>query len=406
LIPSNTTRFIAKTLAGLESVLASELLELGATEIEILTRAVAFTGTKETVYKANYLCRTAIKILVPLAEFEATTNDELYEGVKRVEWDTIMSFRDTFVVEAVLVNSAFTHSHYISLKVKDAVADWFVEKFKRRPDVDKDNPDISLSLFVSGKNCILYLDSSGEPTYKRGYRQAIGLAPINEALAAGMIMLTGWDKQVNFVDPFCGSGTFLIEAAMLAQNIPAGQFRNEYGFMKWRDFDRTMWNQVKSDAARRIKKQECEIFGSDMSAMAVDHSKQNLKKARLLDDVTLRKARFEETSFDGPGVLISNPPYGERMKNDDIVALYKSIGDTLKKHYLGFDAWIITSDLFALKHLGLHPSRKIHLFNGPLECRFNKFEIYQGSRKASKQGLAADENQQAGEVSANETGLE
>lgn len=387
MIPPSTTRFIAKTLAGLEPVLAAELEQLGASDLEVLTRAVAFTGSKETVYKANYLSRTAIKILVPLAEFEASTNDELYEGVKKVDWDTIMSFRDTFVVEAVLVNSAFTHSHFISLKVKDAVADWFVEKHKRRPDVDKENPDISLSLFVSGRKCILYLDSSGEPTYKRGYRQSVGLAPINEALAAGMIMLTGWNGETNFVDPFCGSGTLLIEAAMIAQNIPAGQYRNEYGFMKWRDFDRSMWNQIKSDAAKKRKEQDCEIFGSDMSAQAIDNAKQNLKKARLNDDVTLRRAKFEDTSFDGPGIMVSNPPYGERLKSEDIVALYKSIGDTLKKNYLGFDAWIITSDLFALKHLGLHPSRKIHLFNGPLECRFNKFEIYEGSRKASKNPL-------------------
>ena len=381
LIPQNAKQFVAKTLAGLEPLLEKELLDAGATGTEILTRAVAFTGTRETVYKANYLCRTAIKILVPLTEFQAGDNDALYQGVKQVEWDKVMDYRDTFVVEAVLVNSEFQHSHFISLKVKDAIADWFTEKFNRRPSVDRENADISISLYVNGTDCTLYLDSSGEPLFKRGYRAATGLAPMSEVLAAGLIQLSGWDGSVNFVDPFCGSGTLLIEASLLAKNIPAGQFRKGFGFMRWRDFDRTLWNDIKAEAQKKIQPQECEIFGSDMSVRAIQSSAENIRRAGLKDEITLRQSKFEDTSFDGPGMMVSNPPYGERLMHNDIVSLYKSIGNTLKNNYLGFDAWIITSDFQALKHVGLHPNRKIPMFNGPLECRFAHFEIYEGSRK-------------------------
>lgn len=382
MIPKDAHRFIAKTLAGLEPLVEQELIACGARNTELLTRAVAFEGDRETVYKANYLSRLAIKILVPLIHFEADTNETLYEGVRQYDWDTVLDYRDTFVVEAVLVNSVFTHSHFISLKVKDAVADWFTDKYRRRPNVDRENADIGLSLYVNGKECTLYLDSSGDPLFKRGYRVATGQAPISEVLAAGLIRLSGWDQKVNFVDPFCGSGTLLIEAAMMAHNIPAGQFRKGFGFMRWRDFNRMLWNDVKSDARRKRTPQECEIFGSDKSNRAIQIAAENIRRTGLMDEITLRESRFEDTAYDGPGVVVTNPPYGERLQHDDIVGLYRTIGDVLKKNYQGFDAWIITSDFFALKHVGLHPACKIPLFNGPLECRFAHFEIYEGSRKA------------------------
>ena len=385
MIPPQTRQLVAKTLSGLEDLLAAELEALGATGIQRLTRAVAFEGDKALIYKANYQSRYAIKILVPLVEFEAATVEELYEGVKRYDWEQLMTFRDTFVVESVLVNAPFDHSHYISLKVKDAVADWFNEKYHRRPSVSKDNADIHLSLYVNRTHCTLYLDSSGEPLFKRGYRVAVGEAPISEVLAAGLIGLTGWKGEVNFVDPFCGSGTLLIEAAMQAQNIPAGQYRQHFGFMRWRDFDRLLWNDIKSDARKRRRNQEVEIFGSDMDEKALQNAHKNVRRAGLENDITLNRADFRETSFDGPGVLVCNPPYGERLKPDDIVALYKSIGDTLKHNYKGFDAWIISSDFYAFKHIGLKPKPKFTLYNGPLECRFARFEIYEGSRRARYQ---------------------
>ncbi|GAB6278200.1 MAG: THUMP domain-containing protein [Lentimicrobium sp.] len=384
LIPPNTHLFVAKTLAGLEEALEQELKELGATNTQILTRAVSFEGTRETIYRANYHCRTAIKILVPLIQFKASSNEELYEGVRSFQWDQMMSFRDTFMVETVLVHSAFQHSHFISLKTKDAVADWFTDKYKRRPNVDRENPDIRLSLYIHQDECTLYLDSSGDPLFKRGYRLAQGPAPMSEVLAAGLIKLSGWNGEVNFVDPFCGSGTLLTEAALIAHNLPAGLFRKSFGFMHWRDFDRTLWNDIKADARKRKRNQECEIFGSDISEEAITIASKNIHRAGFSNEITLKKARFEDTSFDGPGVLVTNPPYGERLQTNDIVALYKSIGDTLKHNYKGFDAWIITSDFFALKNLGLHPTKKITLYNGPLECRFAHFEIYEGSRKQKK----------------------
>ncbi len=390
MIPSHTKQFVAKTLAGLEDLLAAELESMGATSINKLTRAVAFEGDKAMIYKANYLSRYAIKILVPLVEFEAATVDELYHGVKQYPWEQLMTFRDTFVVEAVLVNSSFDHSHYISLKVKDAVADRFNEKYHRRPSVSKDNADMHLSLYVYRTHCTLYLDSSGEPLFKRGYRVAVGEAPISEVLAAGLIGLTGWKGEVNFVDPFCGSGTLLIEAAMQAQNIPAGQYRPHFGFMRWRDFERMLWQDIQSDARKRTRNQEVEIFGSDIDEKALLNAQKNIRRAGLENDITLKKADFRKTSFDGPGIMVSNPPYGERLKPDDIVALYKSIGDTLKHHYKGFDAWIISSDFHAFKHIGLKPKPKLTLFNGPLECRFARFEIYEGSRKARYQPSATE----------------
>lgn len=385
MIPSPIRPLVAKTLAGLEDLLAAELKVMGATQIQKLTRAVAFTGDKALIYQANYLSRYAIKILMPLTEFEADTVEELYEGVKRYDWDNLMTFRDTFVVETVLVKAPFDHSHYISLKVKDAVADWFNEKYHRRPSVSKDNADIHLSLYVNRNQCTLYLDSSGEPLFKRGYRVAVGEAPISEVLAAGLIGLTGWKGEVNFVDPFCGSGTLLIEAAMLAQNIPAGQYRQHFGFMRWRDFDRLLWNDIKSDARKRRRAQEVEIFGSDIDEKALQNARKNISRTGLENDITLNRADFRETSFDGPGVMVCNPPYGERLKPDDIVTLYKSIGDTLKHNYKGFEAWIISSDFYAFKHIGLKPKPKLTLYNGPLECRFARFEIYEGSRKARYQ---------------------
>lgn len=390
MIPSTTRPLVAKTLAGLEDLLANELEALGATHIRKLTRAVAFDGDKTLIYKANYLSRYAIKILVPLTEFKANTVEELYKGVKHYDWEQLMTFRDTFVVETVLVNSPFDHSHYISLKVKDAIADWFSEKYHRRPSVSKDNADIHLSLYVNGTQCTLYLDSSGEPLFKRGYRVAVGEAPISEVLAAGLIGLTGWKGDVNFVDPFCGSGTLLIEAAMLAQNIPAGQFRQQFGFMRWRDFDRMLWDDIKKDARKLRRTQEVEIFGSDIDEKALMNARKNIRRAGLENDITLKKADFRETSYDGPGVLVCNPPYGERLKPNDIIALYKSIGDTLKHQYKGFDAWIISSDFHAFKHIGLRPKPKLTLYNGPLECRFARFEIYEGSRRSRYQSSDPD----------------
>lgn len=372
MIPPHSNRFIARTYIGLENLLAAELQAIGAENTEVSIQEVSFTGNREILYKANYLCRLALNILIPVAEFTAETDEDLYASIKAIPWDSFLTFRDSIAIETILTNSRFVNARYTSLRVKDAIVDWFKVKYSRRPSVDTENPDLSLSLYINGDQCQLVLDSSGEQLWKRGYRKQLGIAPINEVLAAGLISMTGWTGIENFVDPFCGSGTLLIEASMIARNMPGGYFRKRFAFMNWRDYDRNLFDDIKKDARKKLKEQDCEIFGSDISSQLIKAASQNIKNAGFENDITLRTENFLDTSYEGPGVLITSPPFGERMK-DEIVQLYKNMGQVMRTAYPGFEAWIITPDLVALKQLGISPEKIIKVFNNGVECRFNQY---------------------------------
>jgi len=383
-VQKETQKFnlIAKTLAGLEDILVGELKEIGAEDIQVLTRAVSFNGDKEIMYKANYLCRTAIKILKPFASFLIRNEDDLYKEIKKIDWWDFMDVTDTLAVDCTLSDSYLTHSKYASLKTKDAIVDKFRDKYDERPSVNIENPTLRVNVHIYRNNCSVSLDSSGESLHKRGYRKSTDMAPINELLAAGMILLSGWKKDCNFVDPMCGSGTILIEAALIANNIPCGYYRKKYGFENWKDFDKELFEKIKNEAANNITEFEHRIIGSDKSAMALKIAKENIRNAKLHKDIELNHVAIEDNfPPEGGGIIVTNPPYGERLKIDNIIKLYSVIGDSLKNQFTGFDVWILSSNNSALKRVGLRTSRKIPLYNAKLECKYVKFEIYKGSLK-------------------------
>lgn len=377
---------VAKTMTGLEEILADELHALGATDIELSNRAVTFKGNNEIMYKANYWSRTALHILKPIAGFYIRREEDLYNKIYEIKWEDYLDVNGTLAVDAVVNASVMTHSHYVALKTKDAVVDHFRDLFEKRPSVDTDNPDVRVNIHLYKNYCSVSLDSSGYSLHKRGYRLKTGEAPISEVLAAGMILLSGWDKQSNFIDPMCGSGTIVCEAAMIAFNIPPGYYRKTFGFEKWKDFDNQLWEQIKKEALNEQTEFEFDIIGSDISAESIAIAQENARSAKLHKDIVFEiKSIEEQIPPEEGGIMITNPPYGERIVPEDIIKLYQSIGDSLKRNYKGYNAWIISSDFNALKFIGLKPTRKISLFNGPLECKLEKFEIYQGSKKASKQ---------------------
>jgi putative N6-adenine-specific DNA methylase len=378
---------IAKTSSGLEQVLAAELAALGADEIEVLTRAVSFSADTHLMYKANYQLRTALRILKPLVQFRAKDEDKLYDHVRQVDWSQLLTVEKTFAIDAVVSGKYFTHSQYIALKTKDAIADQFRENFGARPSVNIANPDLRINLHIQGDQCSLLLDSSGESLHKRGYRVVVDKAPINETLAAGLILLSGWKGETPFVDFMCGSGTIPIEAAMIAGNIPGGYYREWFGFQRWADFDKELWSSILEEASDQMRDIEVEIIGSDRSAKAIEIARENVRKARLHKDIQLfRKPMEQAVPPKGNGVLVINPPYGERLEEENINQLYTTIGNTLKHKFQGYKAWVISSDHTALKLIGLKPSRKIPIFNGPLDCRFVCFDIFEGSLKDKKAG--------------------
>lgn len=386
--PQTVNRFkmIAKTMFGLEEILADELRECGATEIEPLTRAVAFMGDMLVLYRANYTCRTALAILKPFAEFEANNEQELYDNVSRIKWEKILDVDGTFMIDSTTSGEIFTNSYYAALKTKDAIVDRFRRMFNQRPSIDTESADFKLNLHIADNKVTLLLNSSGDSLHKRGYRIAVGAAPINEVLAAGMIKLSGWKCDCNFYDPMCGSGTLLIEAAMLANNIPAQYYRQErFAFKRWRDFNIAEWKSVKEQEDRKIGAGdfECEIWGNDIDMDVLRQAEANLKGAKLHKDVFLYNGSFEDQEPpEGKTIIVTNPPYGERIKVEDLNDMYSKLGDTFKNLYgERCEVWLITSDFEAMKHIGLHPSKKIQLFNGALDCRFLKFELYSGSKK-------------------------
>ena len=369
--------FTAKTLAGMEDILQKELDSLGAVNTKVLKRAVSFEGDKALLYRANYCSRTALRILKPILDFPVIKQEDLYHNIHKIPWEKYIGNENSLAVDAVIGSSVFTNSQYVALKTKDAIVDRFREMTGSRPSVDPDNPDLRINTYIFKESCTISLDSSGSSLHKRGYRQVTGQAPLNEVLAAGLVLLSGWDGTKPLYDPMCGSGTILIEANMIARNIPPGYFRPQFGFEKWKDFDPGLWEKIKEDENAKIKDPKVPIFGSDISSRAIANARKNLDFTRFGEQIQIEVAAFENTlPRSQAGMIICNPPYDERLQVDDIITFYRSIGDVLKKKYKGFEAWIISSDLNALKFIGLHPSKKITLFNGPLECRFVRFSMY------------------------------
>lgn len=372
---------IATTLYGLEEIVAGELRDMGAQEVETLIRAVKFKGDKAMLYKANLHLRTALKVLKPFAQFNLHDDFALYKRIKRIDWEEFMSVDGTLAIEATVNGEVFTHSQFVALKSKDAIVDQFREKYGRRPSVDLDNPDLRINIHIRDRTCSVSLDSSGASLGKRGYRLEQSQAPMSEVLAAGIIALSGWDKKRNLIDPMCGSGTLPIEAALIACNMAPGRIRS-FGFQKWKDYDADLWASLKKEADSQITEPSCKIFGSDIESRSVEISKRNAIDAGVEKLVEFKQMDFlhSDDHFNN-GIVLMNPPYGERLKElEEIIPFYQEIGTQLKHHYDGCDAWIISGNIEALKFIGLRPSRKIKLFNGPIECKLQKYELYRGKK--------------------------
>jgi len=378
---------VAKTLFGMEELLAGELRQLGASEIEVGTRNVSFEGDLGFMYKANLCCRTAIKILKPISSFNVFKEEDLYKKVYDIKWEDYMDVDGTLAINATVFSDYFTHSQYIALKTKDAIVDRFRHKEGRRPDVDLDHPTLRVNVHIDRNICTISLDSSGESLHKRGYKVANTIAPINEVLAAGMIMLSGWNGQCDFMDPMCGSGTILTEAAMIACRIPPNLNREEFGFETWPDFDVDLYELIETAALKKVRDFHFKLYGFDTDKEALQAARANIKSANLDEFITLEQQDFFESKkeSDRPMFLVFNPPYDERISVNDIEKFYGDIGTTLKHNYPGTQAWMITANMDALKNVGLRPSRKIRLFNGKLESSFVRYEMYAGSKKAKKQ---------------------
>jgi len=371
---------IAKTFQGLEEVLAEELTELGANNVQIERRAVSFSGDKAMLYKANLHCRTALRILKPIFSFEADDTDELYKKIKSVEWDALLHVNNTFSIDATVFSDEFQHSRFVTYRVKDAIVDWFSENFNDRPSVSVEDPDFVFNIHIAGSHCTLSLDSSGESLHKRGYRTGQTKAPLNEVLAAGMLMLAGWKGQSDFLDPMCGSGTLLIEAALIALNIPPGIFRASFAFEKWPDFDKVLFDDLYNDDSQE-RLFEHHIFGSDISVSAIKIAQQNVKSSGLSKYISLKVLPLEKLEPPSSDCfIVTNPPYGERLPSKDIFELYANLGSLLKRKFSGCTAWVISSNEEALKKIGLKPSKRYRLMNGPLECWFQQYELFTGKR--------------------------
>jgi putative N6-adenine-specific DNA methylase len=378
-----TFEMVAKTLYGLEEILAEELIGLGADGVQIGRRVVTFEGDKELMYKANFCCRTALKILKPIARFQADNPDEVYTQIKQLDWLQYLPADKTFAIDAVVYSETFTHSKFVSYRVKDAIVDYFTEKGLQRPSIRVNNPDIQLHLHISHNECTFSFDSSGESLHKRGYRVEEVEAPLNEVLAAGMILKTSWRGESHFVDPMCGSGTLLIEAALIAMNIAPGIFRDKYAFEKWDDFDAELFEKISTDDSCE-KEFNYKCFGSDISQKAIAAAMKNVKNTGLSKYVELKVLPFQEMQENpGKGILITNPPYGERLMSDDLMNLYAIIGERLKHVFSGYEAWIISSNPDGFDKIGLKPAAKMKLINGALDCEYRQYILFSGKRKDS-----------------------
>ena len=373
---------LAKTFFGLENVLASEIELIGGENINILNRAVSFTCDKKLLYTANLSLRTALRIMIPLAKVKLNEAKDLYRAALKIDWTNVFNFDKTFSVNSYAAEPFFRNSNYAGLLVKDAVADVFTKKLGSRPNVEKRNPDVVIDVYVNQKQAVVSIDASGDSLHRRGYRLEKNLAPLNEVLAAGIILLSEWDGETTFVDAMCGSGTLPIEAAMIAKNIPPNLRRKKFAFKQWKNFDIFLFNKVRNSLKRNIVESKARIIGSDIDREAVTISISNAERAKVDNEIEFYVSPFEKfTPPDKRKHLIINPPYDERLKKDDIISFYKTIGDTLKQRYVNTTAWIFTGNNIARKAIGLKASRKIPLYNGPIESRLLKFDIYEGSSK-------------------------
>ncbi|NDV60376.1 RNA methyltransferase [Bacteroides sp. 519] len=381
---STSFEMIAKTFQGLEEVLATELTNLGANDVQIGRRMVSFSGDKAMMYKANFCLRTAIRILKPISNFTAKNADEVYEKVKAIKWEDFLDVDKTIAVDAVVFSDEFRHSKFVSYKVKDAIVDYFREKFGKRPSVRLSNPDIALNIHIAHTTCTLSLDSSGESLHRRGYRQEAVEAPLNEVLAAGMILMSGWKGDCDLIDPMCGSGTIPIEAALIARNIAPGVFRKEFAFEKWVDFDQDLFDDIYNDDTKE-RPFNHKIYGYDNNPAANTIAMHNVKAAGVSKDIVLKVQPFQQ--FEQPkekSIMITNPPYGERISSRDLLGLYQMIGERLKHGFTGNTAWILSYREECFDQIGLKPTKKIPLFNGSLECEYRQYDIFQGKHKEFK----------------------
>jgi putative N6-adenine-specific DNA methylase len=377
--------FIAKTLFGLEDVLAEELRTLGAAEVKTYNRAVGFSGDKKMLYLTNYHLRTALKILVPLGEANVNDEKELYNYIRSVRWDKYLGVNDTLAVEVAMKTDIFKHTQYIAQKIKDAIVDQFRDKYGSRPSVDLDQPTLRINAYISDRTIKLSRDSSGDSLHRRGYRYKQGPAPMNEVLAAGLIRLSGWNGQDPLVDFMCGSGTIAIEAALSACNIPPGDLRKDYGFQRWKDYDPKIFNEIVNEKKVKRETMEIRVYASDIEPETVHLAMRHAQNAGVLKMIDFQTCHFNDfIPPPPPGVILINPPYGERIVQQNLNELYTQIGDKFKKGFAGYEAWMISANAEAVKHVGLRPSKKIPVFNGQLECRFNRYSLYQGSKKAEK----------------------
>lgn len=385
---NETFEMVAKTLYGLEDLLAGELTALGAQNVETGRRMVSFTGDKELMYKANFCCRTALRILKPIYHFKAADADEVYKQVKSVEWEKYMDLKTTFAIDSVIYSENFNHTKFVAYRTKDAIADYFTAKYGKRPSVRVNNPDLYINIHISHNDCTLSIDSSGESLHKRGYRTDQTEAPLNEVLAAGMIMRTGWQGESNFVDPMCGSGTLLIEAAMIALNIAPGVYRKEFAFEKWNDFDQELFDRIYNDDSQE-REFKFKVYGSDISPKAIEIARQNVRSAGLAKYIELKTMPFQQyQEVPQPGILVTNPPYGERISVRDLLGLYEMIGERLKHAFMGYNAWIISYQEDCFDKIGLRPSNKYKLINGSLECEYRQYEVFEGKQADYKRSLA------------------
>jgi len=374
----------ATTLYGLEEVLAEELKALGAAEVVPENGAVKFTANKELLYRANLQCRTAVRILMPLKEFSCRHEQELYREVSAIDWSRYLNSNMTFAIDAIVRKSAINNSMFAAQKCKDAIADQFRSRTGKRPSVNADRPDLRLNLFLANNKAVLSLDSSGETLQHRGYRLEGGKAPLNEVLAAGIVILSGWAGKEPLIDPMCGSGTIVIEAAMLAANIAPGLLRKKYAFQRWMDFDSKLFESIRGELTNARKSAiRGPIFGSDKDGKVLTEAKENARRAGVEKLISFERSRFQDLKRNiKEGTIIMNPPYGERISERDLKQFYSEIGDTLKMNYQGFAAWIFSGNPETAKTVGLRTSKRIKLFNGPIECRLLKYELYTGSRKS------------------------
>ncbi len=376
-------KYIAKTLFGLEEILAREIESLGGTDVQPLNRAVSFNGDQTTLYRINYCSRLALRVIKPFLQFRAHNETVFYKRMRRYNWDQLFGLEQTFKINSVVHSSQFSHSRYMALKAKDAILDVFrLKKNGQRPNIDLEDPDMIIDVHCSGLDFTISLDSTGESLHRRGYRKKNRPAPLNEVLAAGMVMMSGWNSSIPLLDPMCGSGTILLEALMIAKAIPPRRNRLRYAFMNWNNFDRELWSQVRRSAILDQKEERVELAGFEIDARRAKETQAVIREMGFQGSVKVRSVNFfdEDPPFT-TGMIISNPPYGKRMAQDAIESFYRELGDTLKNKYMGWSAWILSGNKTAIKSLGLKTSQRRMLYNGAIECKYHFYELYAGSRK-------------------------